>query len=247
MIVIRNLSFFYSGSGKKIVGLRNIALHIRKEERVAIIGPSGAGKSTLLRCINRLLDPEGRIEIEGEDIVNCQEGKARRIRSKIAMIFQDYNLIKRSLTIDNVLAGRLSYVPLWRRYLYGFNYSRDDYARALNSLRRVQIGNLAYRRVDNLSGGQQQRVGIARALAQEPKIVLADEPVSSLDPKNKKEIMDLLSSICDKRGITLLISMHEVDLVKQYVTRVIGIRNAEIVFDNKPEKLTRKEHARIYN
>ncbi|GAI02960.1 unnamed protein product, partial [marine sediment metagenome] len=137
--------------------------------------------------------------------------------------FQNFNLIQRIPVMDNVLLGRLSYIPAYRKYLYGFAYSHRDYQIALESLKQVRIENFASQRVDRLSGGQQQRVGIARALAQEPEVILADEPVSNLDPKIKAEVMSLLVSICKKKKLTLLVSMHEIDLVKKYVSRVVGL------------------------
>jgi len=248
VIEIQNLVHKYTlQDGTKITALEGINLKIEPGEQVALIGSSGAGKSTLLRCINRLLEPaSGKILIEGEDIISSPEWKVRQIRRKIGMVFQQYNLIQRSLAIDNVLLGRLAYLPLHRRYLCRFAFVAKDYKIALNSLHQVQLKEFAFRRVDNLSGGQQQRVGIARVLSQEPKIILADEPVSNLDPKCKNEILSLLSNLCQKNGITLLISMHEVELVKKYVSRVVGIKKGHIIFDGSVEELTGSEYEEIY-
>ena len=248
MIKIQGLTHKYIlQDGTKVTALKDINLEIEPGEQVALIGSSGAGKSTLLRCINRLLEPmSGKVLIEGKDIICAQKKEIRQIRRKIGMIFQQYNLIQRSLAIDNVLLGRLAYLPFHRKYLYGLAFTSEDYEIALDSLAQVKLRELAFRRVDNLSGGQQQRVGIARVLAQQPKIILADEPVSNLDPKNKKEILSLISSLCQKKGITLLISMHEVELVKKYVNRVIGIKKGCIIFDGSVEELTGSEYEEIY-
>lgn len=246
MIQVENLTYSYSPSGF-LRDLEGVSFVMGKGENLALIGPSGAGKSTLLKCINRLLKPtEGKIKIEGRDILDCSEKETRRIRCKIAMIFQDYNLIQRSLTIDNVLLGRLGYLPFYKKYLTGFSYSKLDYEIALESLKQVEMQDFAYRRADNLSGGQQQRVGIARALTQRAKIILADEPVSNLDPNRKTEILNLLISICHNFNLTLVISMHEVELVKQYVSRVIGINEGRIVFDGTVGNLTKDKYEKIY-
>lgn len=163
------------------------------------------------------------------------------------MIFQNFNLIKRVSALDNVLTGRLAYAPLCRRYFYGFSYSRNDYEIALDCLELVQIIEFADRRVDRLSGGQQQRVGVARALAQQPEVILADEPVSNLDPKTKAEIIDLLISICKKKKLTLVISIHEIELVKGFVSRIIGLNHGRLVFDGSSKALTGKKYEEIYH
>lgn len=246
MIQIKNLVFEYAGV-HPFLALDDINLGIEAGERVAIIGPSGSGKSTLLKCINRLLEPTvGSIKIREREISGLSKRMMRKVRQKLGMVFQNFNLIQRIPAIDNVLLGRLPYIPAYRKYLYGFAYSRRDYQVALESLKQVQIESLASRRVDRLSGGQQQRVGIARALAQEPQVILADEPVSNLDPKIKAEVMDLLVSICKKQGLTLLVSMHEIDLVKKYVSRVVGLVAGNIVFDGTPECMTEADYRKIY-
>lgn len=246
MIQIKNLVFEYTGV-QPFLALDNINLEIGVGEKVAIIGPSGSGKSTLLKCINRLLEPaSGSIKIARQETIGLSKKRMRKLRQKLGMVFQNFNLIERIPVIDNVLLGRLSYIPTYRKYLYGFAYSHGDYQIALGSLRQVQIEKFASQRVDRLSGGQQQRVGIARALAQRPKVILADEPVSNLDPKVKAEVMNLLVSICKEKKITLLVSMHEVDLVKKYVSRVIGLTAGKIVFDGTPEAMTNQDYGKIY-
>jgi len=230
-----------------VLGINNINLRINKGEIVAVIGVSGAGKSTLLRCINRLLEPtHGEVFIDGEEVLHCSAREAQAIRRKIGMVFQDFNLLKRSLAIENVLMGRLGYISTGRSLLSKYAYTRADTLIAINCLRQVGIEDLAYRRVDTLSGGQQQRVGVARALAQKPSIILGDEPVSNLDPTRKREIMNLLREIHDEEGITMVISMHDVELAKEYAGRIIGMVNGEIVFDGSPGELSEEKIVEIF-
>ena len=244
MIDIENLSFSYP-NGKRV--LNEISLHIGAGECVAFIGPSGVGKSTLLKCINGLLKPSsGSIKINNQEIINIPEKQMGKIRARLGMVFQDFNLIQRISAIDNVLSGRLAHIPFYRKYIYGFTFPKRDFQIAKDCLKQVRMEEFIFRRVDNLSGGQQQRVGIARVLAQEPEFILADEPVSNLDPKIKVEIMNLLISICKEKSLTLLISMHEVELVKRFVSRVIGLVRGRIMFDDIPKKLTETEYAQIY-
>jgi len=246
MIDIRNLTFSYSSNGQPKT-LNNLNLRIERGEQVAIVGPSGAGKSTLLKCINRLLQPsDGSIKIEGRETMGLPRNEIRKLRRGIGMIFQNFGLLQRTSAIGNVLMGRLAYAPFHRKYLYGLTYTRRDYEIALESLEQVKMGELTYRRVDNLSGGQQQRVGVARALAQKPSFILADEPVSNLDPKIKVEILDLITSICRNSGFTLIISMHEVSLVRKYIPRVIGLSEGKIVFDGLVQDLTEKDYRNIF-
>jgi len=246
MIQIKDLVFKYTGV-ESFLALDGIDLEIGAGEKVAIIGPSGAGKSTFLKCINRLLEPtSGSIKIAGQETIGFSKKKIRELRQKLAMVFQNFNLIQRISVMDNVLLGRLFHIPIHRKYLYGFAYSREDYQIALKSLEQVHIETFASRRVDSLSGGQQQRVGIARALTQEPEIILVDEPVSNLDPKIKAEVMNLLISICKKKQLTLLVSIHEIDLVRKYVSRAVGLVAGKIVFDNIPQNMTKMDYKTIY-
>ncbi|MBA7548512.1 Phosphate-import ATP-binding protein PhnC [subsurface metagenome] len=245
MIRVKKLSFSYL-KGMKV--LDDIDLNIGTGECLAFIGPSGVGKSTLLKCLNGLLKPaSGSIQINQKEIIGISEKEIQKVRVQLGMVFQDFNLIQRISAIDNVLTGRLPHIPFYRKYIYGFTFSEQDFQISLDSLKRVQMEKFAFRRVDNLSGGQQQRIGVARVLAQEPKIILADEPVSNLDPKIKIEIMELLISICKLKSLTLLISMHEVELVKRFVLRVVGLRDGQIIFDNIPNKLTKDKYVQIYH
>ena len=249
MILIKNLCHIYNPhrGADSVVGANNINLRIGDGEIVAVIGISGAGKSTLLRCINRLLEPtSGEVFIDGEDILHCSERKAQAMRRKIGMVFQNFNLLQRSLVIHNVLMGRLGYISTLRSLFFGRAYSRDDVDIALDCLRWVGIEDLAYRRADALSGGQQQRVGIARALAQEPSIILGDEPVSNLDPTRAREIMNLLSEIHQREGMTTVISLHNIEIAKEYASRIIGLVKGEVVFDGKPAELTDEKIVEIF-
>jgi len=243
MIKIENLSHTYKNRNEEAV--KNINLHIKKGESVVIIGSSGSGKSTLLKCINRLVEPNsGKIFIEGEDIVSCPIKKAEKIRGKMGMIFQNFDIINRETVLNNVLNGRLKYNNSLN-IIFG-KFSKEDYAVAEDNIKRVGLNEYKNERVANLSGGQKQRVAIARALSQKPDIILADEPVSNLDPKLMKEIMDLLKNICLEKNITLVSSLHFLDFAKRYGSRIIGMRNGEIVFDGKPEELTEKDIVDIY-
>lgn len=243
MIKIENLSHTYKNRDEEAV--KNINLHIKKGENVVIIGSSGSGKSTLLKCINRLVEPNsGKISIEGEDIIHCPIKKAEKIRGKIGMIFQNFNLIQRETIFNNVLNGRLRYNSTLKM-VFG-KFSREDYSVVEENLRRVGVYEFKDERVSNLSGGQKQRVAIARALSQKPDIILADEPVSNLDPKLMKEVMDLLKNMCIEQGITLVSSLHFLDFAKRYGSRIIGMRDGEVVFDGKPEELTEKDIVDIY-
>ena len=243
MIKIENLSHVYNG--REDDALKNINLQIKKGENLVIIGSSGSGKSTLLKAINRLIDPtSGKIFINGEDILNCPIKQAANIRGRIGMIFQNFNLLERESVLKNVLNGRLRHNNSFNTILG--NFSAEDYAVVRKSLRRVGLEEYENERVANLSGGEKQRVAIARALSQEPDIILADEPVSSLDPKLMKEVMDLLKSICVEKGITLITSLHFLEFAKRYGSRIIGMRDGEIVFDGTPKNLTEKDVVDIY-
>jgi len=249
MILVKDLCHIYNPHRGKdsVVGVKNVNLRIDDGEIVAVIGVSGAGKSTLLRCINRLLEPtSGEVFIDGEEILHCSERKAQVMRRKIGMVFQNFNLLQRSLVVQNVLMGRLGYISTSRSLLSSRAYTKDDTSLALDCLRRAGIEDLAYRRVNALSGGQQQRVGVARALAQEPSIILADEPVSNLDPTRKREIMNLLNEIHQQEGMTTVISLHNIEIAREYASRIIGMVKGEIVFDAKPEELTDEKIVEIF-
>lgn len=242
MIVFNNVSKVYPNG---TVGLKNINLSIKQGDFVVIVGLSGAGKSTLLRSINRLHEiTSGEIIIDGQSITAAKGQSLLRIRRDIGMIFQNFNLVKRSSVLRNVLSGRVGYHSTIRTLLGLF--PKQDVALAMDALERVNIKEKAYSRADELSGGQQQRVSIARALAQEPKIILADEPVASLDPFTTRQVMDDLKRINQELGITTIVNLHFVDLARQYATRIIGIRAGEIVYDGPVDKATDEVFSDIY-
>jgi phosphonate transport system ATP-binding protein len=225
--------------------IKNVSFKVKDGEFLAVIGLSGSGKSTLLRCINRLIDPtEGRVTWDNVDITAAQGKELRRIRRQIGMIFQQFNLVKRSSVMTNVLSGRLGYANPWASLLHHF--SPEDRQRAIAALERVGIEEKADNRADQLSGGQQQRVGIARALMQEPRLMLADEPVASLDPVLAHSILQYLELLNQQDGITVLCSLHFLDLVHRYATRVIGLKDGELVFDGLPSELTRERFKEVY-
>ncbi len=227
MIEFDRATVIYPGGLK---ALKDISLTIEDGEFVVVVGLSGAGKSTMLRVINGLVPlAEGSVKVNGQEVRGAAAGDLRDIRSDIGMIFQTFNLVNRSTVINNVLAGRLSMVPRWRSTI-GL-WPKADVEVALQSLERVGIVDKAYERASNLSGGQQQRVGIARALAQEPELILADEPVASLDPVTSHMVMRDLQRINRELGITTLINLHFLDLARAYGQRLIGLRDGELVFD----------------
>jgi phosphonate transport system ATP-binding protein len=221
--------------------LRGISLRVEQGEFIGIIGLSGSGKSTLLRCINRLIDASsGQILVPGSllsgdgngaaaDVLKLNGGDLRLMRRKIGMVFQQFNIIKRLSVIDNVLSGALGYQPGLPSVLRIF--SREERRRALANLKRVGLLDHAYKRADQLSGGEQQRVAIARTLMQQPALILADEPVSSLDPRLSRVVLDILKRVCKEDGITALVSLHTLELTREYADRVLGLKQGRIVFD----------------
>jgi phosphonate transport system ATP-binding protein len=227
------------------VAVHDVSFEVQDGEFLAIIGLSGSGKSTLLRCINRLIDPtEGRVIWDDVDITAAQGRELRHIRRQIGMVFQQFNLVKRSSVMTNVMSGRLGYAHPWFSLVHRF--SAEDHKRAVAALGRVGIPEKADNRADQLSGGQQQRVGIARALMQEPRLMLADEPVASLDPVLAHSILQYLELLNRQDGITVLCSLHFLDLVHRYATRVIGLKAGELVFDGLPSELTRERFKEVY-
>lgn len=242
MIQFKNVSKIYPNG---TIGLKNINLTIESGEFVVIVGLSGAGKTTLLRSINRLHEiTKGEILIDGQSITAANGRELRKIRRDIGMIFQNYNLVKRSSVLRNVLAGRVGHHSTLRTILGLF--SKSDLDLAFGALERVNILEKSYVRADQLSGGQQQRVAIARALAQEAKIILADEPVASLDPITTRQVMNDLKRINQELGITMLVNLHMIDLAKSYATRIIGMRAGEIVFDGPTQAVNDQILAEIY-
>jgi phosphonate transport system ATP-binding protein len=242
MLQLRHLSKEYV-AGKPV--LTDINLEIAARGITAVIGPSGTGKSTLIRCINRLVEPtEGEILFEGQDLVKLSRVELRRARRHIGMVFQEYNLVERLTVMENLLSGRLGYVSPWRAWRRKF--PADDIRKAFELLDVVGLGEFAHRRADALSGGQRQRVGIARAVMQEPKLLLADEPTSSLDPKTSVEIMDLLTRVGATRSIPVLINMHDVELARRFADRVVGMSGGKVVYDGPPAYLTDEVLKQIY-
>lgn len=242
MIEFKNVSKVYPNG---TVGLNNINLKIEQGEFVVIVGLSGAGKSTMLRSINRLHEiTDGDIAIGGQSITKATGAELRMMRRNIGMIFQSFNLVKRSSVLRNVLSGRVGYHSTLRTLLGLF--PKEDIDLALNALERVNIREKAYIRADQLSGGQQQRVSIARALAQEAKVILADEPVASLDPLTTQQVMDDLKRINQELGITTVVNLHFVDLAREYATRIIGLRAGQVVFDGPVAEATDEKFSEIY-
>lgn len=242
MLEIKNLTKIYEGGTK---ALDKVSFSVASGEFLAVIGLSGSGKSTLLRCINRLIEPtEGQIIWNDKDITAASQDEMLRIRRKIGMIFQNFNLVTRSKVLTNVLAGRLGYVNPALSLINHF--PKSDVEMAFQQLERVGIADQAYKRADELSGGQQQRVGIARAMMQEPEIILADEPVASLDPVLAHSIMQYLETINQEDNVTILCSLHFLDLVHRYADRAIALNEGILMFDGSPEDINDEKFKEIY-
>lgn len=242
MLKVENLTKIYDGG---IRALDNVSFEVEKGEFLAIIGLSGSGKSTLLRCINRLIEPtEGTVTWDGVDITSASQEELRRIRRRIGMVFQHFNLVNRSKVLTNVLAGRLGYSNPALSVVNRF--SKADMDKAYAQLARVGLEEKATARADELSGGQQQRVGVARAMMQDPEIMLADEPVASLDPVLAHSIMQYLERINQDDGVMVLCSLHFLDLVHQYADRVIALNEGKLVFEGSPQEIDDKRFKEIY-
>jgi phosphonate transport system ATP-binding protein len=223
----------------------NVSLSVREGGFIGVIGRSGAGKSTLLRAINRLSDAtSGEIKWKGENISALSGSKLAQWRSRCAMIFQQFNLVGRLDVLTNVLMGRLNHAASWRALLN--LWTRSDRAIALSALSQFDIAALAAQRAEELSGGQQQRVAIARALVQEPELILADEPIASLDPRNTKVVMDALQRINKHFGLTVLCNLHSLDLAREYCERLVGMAQGRVVFDGTPQELTDAAARELY-
>lgn len=225
--------------------LTDIRLSLPKGQVMALIGPSGAGKSTLIRCINRLVEPtDGEIRLDGLALTGLRAGALRKARRRMGMIFQDHALVDRLTVMENVLSGRLGYVGFWRSFWR--RYPREDVREAFRLLERVGLAHAIDKRADELSGGQRQRVGIARALLQNPELMLIDEPTASLDPKTSRQIMRLIRELCEERGLTAIINIHDVDLARRFSDRIVGLHAGRIVFDGPPTALDAETLTRIY-
>ncbi len=242
MFRVENLTKTYDN---KVLALDNVSFQVPPGQFLVVIGLSGSGKSTLLRCINRLVEPtSGRIIWKGQDITAASQDELRHIRRRIGMVFQQFNLVTRSNVLTNVLCGRLGYVnPTWSLIN---RFPKEDVERATQKLARVGIADKAYSRADELSGGQQQRVGIARALMQEPELMLADEPVASLDPVLAHSIMQYLEQINKEDGVTVICSLHFLDLVQRYADRVIALKDGKLVFEGLPHEIDDRRFKDIY-
>ena len=240
MLRLENISKTYSDG---VEALKNISFNVEKGEFIAVLGQSGSGKSTLMRCINRLVEPtSGKIFLDGQEITGADARQLRVLRRKIGMVFQDYNLVKRSSAIANALAGCLGRVSPWAS-LFG-HFPRDEKERAQEKFMRMGLGHKTFQQAGFLSGGQQQRVGIARALMQNPAIILADEPVSSLDPAAARSIMETLRDVNKRDGVTIICNLHMPQLAKEFGRRIIGLNRGRIVFDGPPENY--KDDQAIY-
>jgi phosphonate transport system ATP-binding protein len=242
VIRVRDLSKRYpSGT----VALDGVTLDIGAGEFVALIGSSGAGKSTFLRCLNGLVTPTaGLVSVDGRPVTGASRNGLRSVRARVGFVFQQFNLLKRLSVLDNVLVGTLSRVDMWRSLLGRF--PGGELERARRTLGRVGLGGLDDRRADTLSGGQQQRVAIARALVQEPRVLLADEPMSSLDPASSRAVMELLQDINREDGLTVIASLHVLDLAVTYGRRIVGLRAGRIVHDGSPAGLTQAAAEAIF-
>lgn len=242
MLVVEHLSKFYANSA---VALKDVSFAVEPHSFTAILGPSGAGKTTLLRCITRLTQPDqGQVWFSNRELTGCSSKELRQVRSQIGMVAQQFNLVHRRSALENCLAGRLRELPLWH-CLTGKFPNRLLYE-GMKALERVQLLDVAFQRADRLSGGQQQRVAIARALTQGAKLILADEPIASLDPESAHTVLRLLRSLCQQEGLTVVCNLHQVELALAYSDRILGIRAGELVLDVATNKLSKTELSRLY-
>ena len=242
MLKLENLTKRYNTGD---LALQGIDLSIPSGQVLALIGPSGAGKSTLIRCINRLVEPTNGSAILNElNLTKLSSRALRKSRRKMGMIFQEYALVERLTVMENVLSGRLGYVGFWKSFLRKF--PKKDVNEAFRLLDRVGLLEMADKRADELSEGQRQRVGICRALIQDPDLLLVDEPTASLDPKTSRQIMRLINELCQERGLTAIINIHDVLLAQMFSQRIVGLALGNIVYDGSPEGLTPEVLTKIY-
>lgn len=243
LIRIEHLTKIYERG--EVLALNDVSFTVKKGEFLVLLGLSGSGKSTLLRCINRLIEPTaGTIVFDGIDVTRASSRQLRQIRRRMAMIFQQFNLVKRSTVLTNVLSGRLGYVSPAASAIHKF--SKQDIDMAMADLDRVGIPEQAYKRADELSGGQQQRVGIARALMQQPDLLMADEPVSALDPATSHSVMQHLEMMNREDGVTVIASLHFLSLARRYGTRILALKDGEIVFEGLPTEIDKAKFKEIY-
>jgi len=242
MLRIENLRKRYRTGDE---ALKGVSFAVSSGQVTGLIGPSGAGKSTLIRCVNRLVEPSGgRIFLDDLEVTALSRSELRKARRRIGMIFQEFALVERLTVMENVLSGRLGYVPFWRSFTR--RYPPADIDKAFALLERVDMLDQADKRADALSGGQRQRVGVARALEQDPELLLIDEPTASLDPKTSRQIMRLIREICAERNLPAIINIHDVVLAQAFVDRIVGLRAGEVVFDGLPSALSPEILTRIY-
>ncbi|TVQ30993.1 MAG: phosphonate ABC transporter ATP-binding protein [Geminicoccaceae bacterium] len=242
MLTIERLTMRYPTGD---LALDEVNLEVIRGQVVALIGPSGAGKSTLIRCVNRLVEPTaGTIRLNDVAITGLGRTELRRMRRRMGMIFQEYALVERLSVMENVLSGRLGYVGFWTSFLR--RYPQADVDAAFTLLERVGLDHMVDKRADALSGGQRQRVGIARALIQDPELLLVDEPTASLDPKTSRQIMRLILELCRERGLPAIINMHDVPLARMFAERIVGLRAGKIVYDGPPRGLSDDRLTEIY-
>lgn len=242
MLTIESLEKRYKTGDRALTG---VSFSVPRGQVVGLIGPSGAGKSSLIRCINRLVEPTaGKVLLNETDLTRLGGASLRQARRKIGMIFQEYALVERLTVMENVLSGRLGYVSFWRSFFRRF--PQADVDKAFGLLDRVGLSDHVDKRADALSGGQRQRVGIARALEQDPELLLVDEPTASLDPKTSRQIMRLICEICRERNLPAIINIHDVVLAQMFVDRIIGLRAGAVVFDGSPVDLTNDALTEIY-
>lgn len=241
VLIVEHLKKYYS----KTKAVEDVSFSVKRGEIIAIIGPSGAGKSTILRCINRLIDPtDGKIIFEGNDITSKKGNEIIKARRRIGMIFQHFNLVYRLSVFQNIMHGRLGYIKTLDGVLS--RYQEEDKQKALKIIRQIGLEETIYKRASELSGGQKQRVGIARALMQDPALLLCDEPIASLDPSTSKVIMELIRDVTIQNNIACIVNLHQVDVAVHYCTRIIGIRNGLVVYDGPPEGLKEEVINDIY-
>ncbi len=242
MLVIETLTKRYATGD---LAIDKVSLSIPSGQVVGLIGPSGAGKSSLIRCVNRLVEPsEGRVRLGNTDLTALSRSGLSQARRRMGMIFQEYALVDRLTVMENVLSGRLGYVGFWRSFLRRF--PQADIDRAFAVLDRVGLTEHVDKRADALSGGQRQRVGIARAVVQEPDLLLVDEPTASLDPKTSRQIMRLIVEVCAERQLAAIVNIHDVALAQMFVQRIVGLRRGKVVFDGAPDRLTPAVLTEIY-
>lgn len=242
MLRVEHLSKVYRTGDR---ALDDVSFEIDAGQVVGLIGPSGAGKSTLIRCVNRLVEPtSGKVFLGEEELTAMSRARLRAARRRIGMIFQEYALVERLTVMENVLSGRLGYVPFWRSFTRRFPPA--DIEKAFRLLDRVGLREHADKRADALSGGQRQRVGIARALEQDPELLLIDEPTASLDPRTSRQIMRLIREVCEERGLPTIINIHDVVLAQSFTERIVGLRAGKLVFDGRPADLDDSALTMIY-